>query len=252
MSLRVDANRREWEELGELDPLWAIAGGAQRRFGGWDEESFFAGGRREADRLMRRLDELGVPASRDSALDFGCGVGRVTRALREHFGRVLGVDISAPMLDRARELNADLDGLEFHLNDAPDLRSVGDRRFDLVHSRIVLQHVAGRELARSYIHEFVRLLTPGGVAVFQIPVHIPGRHRFMPVRRLYRAGRALRLSPDFLYHRLRLHPIRMQWVAEPALREWVDEADGHVLDVTVKTSSTGVRHATFYVVRRST
>lgn len=252
MSLRVDANRREWEELGELDPLWAIAGGAERRFGGWDEEAFFAGGRREADRLMRRLDALGVPASRDTVLDFGCGVGRVTRALREHFGTAVGVDISAPMLERARELNAGIDGLEFRLNDAPDLTSLGDRRFDLVHSRIVLQHVAGRELARAYIGEFVRLLTPGGVAVFQIPVHIPGRYRLMPVRRLYRAGRALRLSPDFLYHRLRLHPIRMQWVAEPALRAWVDAAGGRVLDVAVKTSSTGVRHATFYAVRRST
>jgi SAM-dependent methyltransferase len=248
-TVRVDANRREWEELGELDPLWAIAGGAQRRFGRWDLDAFFAGGQREADGVMRQLAELGVPAARGAVLDFGCGVGRVTRALRSHFDGAVGVDISAPMLARARELNAGLEGLEFRLNDAPDLRSLGERRFDLVYTRIVLQHVAGRAVARSYVTEFLRVLAPGGVAVFQIPVHIPRRHRFMPVRRLYLAGRALRLPPAFLYNRLHLHPIRMQWVPERELREWVREAGGRILHVAQKTSSTGVRHATFYADR---
>lgn len=37
------------------------------------------------------------------ALDFGCGAGRSTRFLRELGFRVTGVDISAAMLDRARE-----------------------------------------------------------------------------------------------------------------------------------------------------
>jgi ubiquinone/menaquinone biosynthesis C-methylase UbiE len=245
----VAANRREWEELGELDPLWAIAGGAQRRYGRWDLDAFFASGRREVDGVMRRLEQLGVPAARDAVLDFGCGVGRATRALRAHFGEAVGVDISASMLARARELNAGVAGLEFRLNDARDLRSVGDQRFDLVYTRIVLQHVAGRGVARGYVEEFIRVLAPGGVAVFQIPVHVPRRHRLMPVRRLYVTGRMLRLPAAFLYHRLRLHPIRMQWVPEAEVREWVSQAGGRVLQVVAKTSSTGVRHATFYVVR---
>jgi len=248
--LGVAADKRDWEELGELDPFWAIAGGStERRFGRWDVDAFFAGGRREADGLMRRLGALGVPARRDAVLDFGCGVGRVTRALAEHFGTALGVDISTTMLARARELNAGVPGLDFALNDATDLRSVGERRFDLVYTRVVLQHVAGRQVARTYVEEFLRVLAPGGVAAFQVPVHIPRRHRLMPVRRLYVAGRALRLPPAFLYHRLRLHPIRMQWVPETEVFEWVRLAGGRVLEVVTKTSSTGVRHATFYAVR---
>ena len=63
-------------------------------------------------------------------------------------------------------------------------RSCGERRFDLAYTRIVLQHVAGRDLARSYIREFVRVLAPGGIAMFQVPVHIPRRYRLMAVRRL--------------------------------------------------------------------
>jgi ubiquinone/menaquinone biosynthesis C-methylase UbiE len=244
----IGANKREWEELGELDPLWAIAGNPDRRFGRWELEEFFAGGRREIDGVMAQLDELGLPARRHAVLDFGCGVGRVTRALREHFDTALGVDISTPMLARARELNADVDGLEFALNDAADLRSLGDRRFDLVYTRIVLQHVAGRDVARSYIQEFVRLLADGGVAVFQIPTFIPPRYRFMPIRKLYLAGRVLRIAPAFLYHRLRLHPIRMQWVPEPQIQEWIAQAGGEIRHVTRAASGTGVRHATFYAV----
>jgi SAM-dependent methyltransferase len=245
----VTANKREWEELAELDPLWAIAGGSARRFGRWDVDAFFAGGQREIDALMKQLAALGVPAGRDGVLDFGCGVGRVTRALRSHFAAAVGVDISESMLARARELNAAVPGLEFQLNDAADLRSVGDRRFDLVYTRIVLQHVAGRAVARAYIEEFLRVLAPGGVAVFQIPVHIPHRYRLMPIRRLYLAGRALRISPGFLYRRLRLHPIRMQWVPEAEIVDWVRHGGGRVLHVARKTSSAGVRHATFYTSR---
>jgi len=244
----VAADKREWEELGELDPYWAIAGGAQRRYGRWDPDAFFASGRREIDGLMRRLAELGVPAGQGAVLDFGCGVGRVTRALSAHFGSAVGVDISEPMLTRARELNADLPGLEVRLNASTNLRSLGDRRFDMVYTRIVLQHVAGLRVARGYVEEFLRILAPGGVAVFQIPVHIPRRYRLMPVRRLYVAGRALRLSPTFLYGRLHLHPIRMQCAPEADVREWVRHAGGRVLHVATKTSSTGVRHATFYAL----
>lgn len=254
--MRVAANKREWEELGELDPLWAIAGSSQRRFGRWELDDFFAGGRREVERAMEQLDALGVPEARGAVLDFGCGVGRVTRALAQHFEHAVGVDISEAMLARARELNADVAGVAFELNPAADLRGLGERRFDLVYTRIVLQHVAGRELARAYIQEFVRVLAPGGIAMFQIPVHIPRRYRFMPVRRLYLAGRAIGIPAAVLYNRLRLHPIRMQWVPEALVAEWVREAGGRLRHVEHTASPTGVRQATFFAerseVRRST
>jgi SAM-dependent methyltransferase len=245
----VSANKREWDELGELDPLWAIAANPQGRFGRWELDAFFESGRAEAEILMAHLAALGAPAARGSVLDFGCGVGRVTRALATNFDTAVGVDISESMLMRGRELNADVPGLEFRLNAAADLRSLGDRRFDLVYSRIVLQHVASREIARGYVEEFLRLLAPGGVAVFQIPVHIPRRFRLMPIRRLYVAGRALRLPASLLYNRLHLHPIRMQWVPEPEIREWLTRARGRLLDIERATSPTGIRHATFYAAR---
>jgi SAM-dependent methyltransferase len=43
-------------------------------------------------------------------------------------------------------------------------------RFDFIVSNIVLKHVPP-EIACSYIREFLRVLAPEGIAVFQLPSH---------------------------------------------------------------------------------
>jgi SAM-dependent methyltransferase len=248
-AVSVAANKRDWEELGELDPLWAIAGSAQRRFGRWQLDAFFDGGRREVDRAnapARRARRSGG-ARGGAGLRVRCRPGDACsrgavracgrdRHLRGHAGG-------------ARELNADVPNVAFEHNAAADLQVVGERRFDLVYTRIVLQHVAGRDLARSYIREFVRVLALGGIAMFQVPVHIPRRYRLMAVRRLYLAGRSLGIPAPVLYNRLHLHPIRMQWVPEQQVRAWVEEAGGRMRHVERVRSGTGVLHATFFADR---
>lgn len=46
---------------------------------------------------------LGHPRERGVALDFGCGVGRLTRALAAFFDRATGVDISSSMIEEAKK-----------------------------------------------------------------------------------------------------------------------------------------------------
>lgn len=159
---------RSWEELGRRDPLWAILtlpGKSGRR---WDADEFFATGREEVARLAALLDRLGVPARRRRALDFGCGVGRLTQALVGPFEEADGVDVAASMLELANGFNRHGARCRYHLNVASDLALFPDAGFDLVYSAYVLQHVPVA-LAEGYVREFVRLLAPGGVAVFQLP-----------------------------------------------------------------------------------
>lgn len=59
------------------------------------------------------------------------------------------------------------------LNDENHLRVFADASFELVHSRITLQHLPRRHI-RSYLREFARILRPGGLIVFQLPA----RHRY--------------------------------------------------------------------------
>ncbi len=63
------------------------------------------------------------------ALDFGCGTGRSTRFLGERGFEVLGVDVSEPMLTRARE--RDPDG-GYMLIPEGELTTLQGRSFDLV------------------------------------------------------------------------------------------------------------------------
>lgn len=158
--------RKVWQTLGREDPLWAVLSHADKRGGRWDPEEFFATGRAEIDTHMQFLASCHWPDHRALALDFGCGAGRLSRALAAHFERVIGVDLSASMIETARTLNADVANVEFHENPSPRLDGIADASVDLVYSNMTLQHIPAR-LAAGYVAEFFRVLAPGGVAVFQ-------------------------------------------------------------------------------------
>src|SRR4051794_28195503 len=113
--------RQHWQRFGHDDPLWAVLTLPGTKGGRWDTESFFATGVEEIDRLMSELTPLGVPAQRRRAMDFGCGVGRLTQALCRHFEHVDGLDIAASMLERARALNQFGDRCHYVENTTPDL-----------------------------------------------------------------------------------------------------------------------------------
>jgi SAM-dependent methyltransferase len=84
------------------------------------------------------LDAL-APAPGERVLDLGCGCGETALALAERVGPdgfVLGVDLSEPMLARARERAgaAGLRSLEFVAADA-QTAALGEGRFDAAFSR---------------------------------------------------------------------------------------------------------------------
>jgi SAM-dependent methyltransferase len=160
--------QKNWDAFGRIDPLWAILTSPDRKGGKWDPEEFFASGRREIDHIMSRAQALALPALRETALDFGCGVGRLTQALCSWFERCCGVDIAPSMIALARQHNTCGVKCEYVLNTYNNLRIFPDHSFDFVYSSIVLQHMEPR-YSTAYIREFIRVLRPRGLVVFQLP-----------------------------------------------------------------------------------
>ncbi len=165
--------------------MWAILTERNRKGGRWTPEEFFAEGRKEIGGVMEYMRKNGFPAKFHHALDFGCGVGRLSQALADHCEAVTGVDIAPSMVEAAKKWNKHGDRCRYLVNGTPDLHQLPDETFDLIYSNIVLQHMP-TAMSWAYLKEFVRVLQPGGLLCFQIPSEpsgtlIGGLLRVLPV-----------------------------------------------------------------------
>jgi SAM-dependent methyltransferase len=135
----------------------------------------------ELDSLFARL---GADPRRGRCVEVGCGPGRMTGALAARFDRVLAVDVSPAMIERARA-GVDASNVDFRVVSGDRLDGVADGSADAVVCYLVLQHLPGRLVVGSYLREFGRVLASGGEAFVQLPVLDAGARP-----RLWRAVRS--------------------------------------------------------------
>ncbi|MEA2199933.1 MAG: hypothetical protein QOI89_529 [Solirubrobacteraceae bacterium] len=243
--------RQDWEDLSALDPYWAILSEPGQRFGRGDHDAFLESGSNAVDAILDEGAELGLPLARHYALDFGCGAGRLTQALSRHFDRCLGLDISEIMINEARRIAADIPNCEFIAHHESSLAPLGTSTFDLVVCELVLQHVPERDTKARLITEFIRVLRPGGLLALQLPSWIPLRHRIQVRPRVYALLRNAGLPRRTLYRYLRLHPIRMSFVARARVIDLIEAAGGQTLGVRNQTGAGGVV-STYYLATKRT
>lgn len=246
----MDRQRRDWNEIGDLDALWAILSDPSKRYGRWDVDDFLATGRAEISAVLKAGATWRLPERHGRALDYGCGVGRLTRELGEHFDDALGVDISEAMISRARVMHADAPSVSFQILDSAGLAAFPDRQFDCIYSRIVLQHITDPRVAERTIREFGRILAVGGLLVFQVPSAITLRHRLQLRPTLYRMLRSVAIPERLLYGRLGLHPIRMRALPEATVVDLLTAAGATILKIErSEARATGVSDRTYWVTR---
>jgi len=215
----------DWNTLGNEDPLWAVLSCPDKRGRKWDVEDFFATGKSEIKLLMEEITSLSLPSmKRQSAMDFGCGVGRLTSALSDFFDEVKGIDISSSMLKRAREYNKNNSRCIFIENNSPDIKIIPDQSMDLIYSSITLQHIPVA-IVKNYIREFVRIIKPSGVVVFQVPSAYEWTLR----------GFSLRVVPDFILKHIRKRvyncgsPIAMHCIPLSNINKTVTSSAGKII-----------------------
>nr|WP_287412928.1 class I SAM-dependent methyltransferase [Pseudodesulfovibrio sp.] len=160
--------QENWNTFGEEDAMWSIYSTPEKKHNQWDEKDFFRTGIQCITHLSTWMENNGLPKRRLTALDFGCGVGRLTQALCAHFDCCVGVDIAPSMIKQAKQLNKHGKHCVYRLNETDDLRVFPDESYDLIYTEHVLQHIHP-QVALRYIAEFIRILRPEGLACFHCP-----------------------------------------------------------------------------------
>jgi ubiquinone/menaquinone biosynthesis C-methylase UbiE len=122
--------------------------------------------RAELEGLFGRL---GADPRGGTCVEVGCGPGRMTGVLAERFDRVVGVDVSEGMLERARA-TVTVPNVDFRLVAGDRLDTVEDAIADALVCYLVLQHLPERRIVLRYLEEFARVLAPAGNAFVQLPV----------------------------------------------------------------------------------
>ena len=167
MTVTVEELAHAWNAMARDDAMWSILTDPVKTKNRWEPDEFFKTGEAFITDLMARLESNNMDVDHGSALDFGCGLGRLTRPLASMgFRRVVGVDISEEMIARARQLLPPNSIVEFLVN--TEALPVGDASFDYVQSHIVLQHIHP-DLILKYLGEFSRVLRQNGMLYFQLP-----------------------------------------------------------------------------------
>jgi SAM-dependent methyltransferase len=180
-----------------------------------DLERFWEGGEEAVRRFM---DELGVVVrDTDELVEIGCGVGRLTRPLAARAAHVTAIDVSGEMLARARELNPELDNVEWLHGDGRSLAGVGDASADGCVSHVVFQHLPEPELTLGYVREMSRVLRPGGWAAFGVStdpaVHRPRRRAAWRLAALARRGPRGQEHPAWLGSAVSVDELRTEATA---------------------------------------
>jgi SAM-dependent methyltransferase len=124
---------------------------------------------RARDELDGLFGRLGADPRGGTCVEVGCGPGRMTGALAERFDRVVAVDVSPAMVERARAIVRERN-VNFRVVSGERLDGLDDAVADVLVCYLVLQHLPSRSSVGSYLREFARVLAPGAEAFIQVPV----------------------------------------------------------------------------------
>lgn len=98
----------------------------------------------------------------NTAVDFGCGTGRSTRFLRRRGFEAVGIDISAQMIEKAKELDPSGD---YRVMREGDFSLLESEAYDLVLSAFTFDNIATFEKKTALFRGLRGLLAPEGCIV---------------------------------------------------------------------------------------
>ena len=151
----------DWAMLGEGEPFFGVLSAPRFLRANITPETleeFWETGRADMHGYRQLIRNHFGDFSDASALDFGCGVGRLTRAMGEMCQKATGLDISPGMLAEARR---------HALANVNYVSELGDETFDWLNSIIVFQHIPPQRGYR-LLEDLLGRVNPGGALSLHI------------------------------------------------------------------------------------
>ncbi|MGE0606570.1 MAG: class I SAM-dependent methyltransferase [Pirellulales bacterium] len=123
------------------------------------------------DQILREvLGDIKL-APGQTILDYGCGVGRMTRALLRRGVIVVAADVSPAMLDYCRQYCVGLDGLRTVQTDGWGCPEIDDASIDGAVSFYCFQHMPTFRMVTTVLRDVHRVLKSGGWFVLHSTDH---------------------------------------------------------------------------------
>jgi ubiquinone/menaquinone biosynthesis C-methylase UbiE len=141
-----------WDDVAEQEDNAKIA------VAGYTDESQFE---RTATETVNTLRQTVGVGSDDVILEIGAGVGRVGVALAPVCKKWIAADVSANMLEHAKERLRDHENVETVVLNGWDLSPIPSESLDVVYSTVVFMHLDEWDRF-AYVCEAMRVLRPGG------------------------------------------------------------------------------------------
>lgn len=165
--------KTSWGTFGKTEPFWGVLtheNFKQHSLNESELSKFYQSGKHEIDKLEKILNQHQSTFRDKIVLDFGCGVGRLTKPCSEICKKIYGLDIGQSYLDIAKKT---VPSGDFFLVDSYNSLPKEVNNIDIIYSLITLQHNRPI-LMKLYIFLLLKSLAKSGIALLHIPYKIQG------------------------------------------------------------------------------
>jgi len=163
----------DWNQLGEVDPFWAVITDERFRAGRMDapaREAFYQSGVLDIDHFHTALKRhFSAPDHFESCLDFGAGVGRLLVPMAQRAHQAVGVDIADSMRAICQTRLAEVGLSQVKLAATPK-EAAAFGPFNWINSFIVLQHIHPAR-GMVLIADLLAMVGSGGFISLQVTTH---------------------------------------------------------------------------------
>jgi len=167
--------RGQYAKVGPTEPHFSVPVGSPEALDSVDTNisQFWATGHVQAQDLLQSLKCFGLTELKNkTAVEFGCGIGRLSLGLASKFKQLHSYDVSDSQITLAKKASVDagVHNCEFHLSSGNPFAAL--EHTDFFYSKNTFEHYPP-PIIHQFIRNALRSLKADGLALFQVPTFIP-------------------------------------------------------------------------------